>query len=176
LAVPEPVATIEPSPETHPPQVLLSDAHAETCLLKVGDRMPAVTLTDIAGTQHKLEHLYGEEFTVIVFWNGQIAAALEQFQRLLDDVWAPWSQAGVAVLAINEGDSADRIRALTGDAKDKIVNLLDSDGAVFSQVATQILPRTYLVDQQGKILWFDIEYSQSTQRELRNALVYYLRQ
>ncbi len=32
------------------------------------------------------------------------------------------------------------------------------------------MPRTYLVDSQGKILWFDMEYSRSTRRDLRDAI------
>ena len=34
----------------------------------------------------------------------------------------------------------------------------------------------YVFDKDGKILWFDIEFSQSTRRELGNALLYFLKQ
>ena len=49
-------------------------------------------------------------------------------------------------------------------------NLLDADGKAFAQVGSERLPRTYLLDPQGKILWFDIEYSLATRRELHQAL------
>jgi hypothetical protein len=32
------------------------------------------------------------------------------------------------------------------------------------------MPRTYLLDPTGKILWFDVEYSRSTRRDLSEAL------
>ena len=32
------------------------------------------------------------------------------------------------------------------------------------------MPRVYVLDADGKIVWFDIEYSQSTQRELKQAI------
>jgi hypothetical protein len=48
--------------------------------------------------------------------------------------------------------------------------LLDAEGRAFAEVGSEKLPRTYLVDAQGKILWFDIEYSLSTRRELHQAL------
>jgi hypothetical protein len=37
------------------------------------------------------------------------------------------------------------------------------------------LPRTYLLDSSGKILWFDLEYSRSTRRELNQAIRYVLK-
>ena len=49
-------------------------------------------------------------------------------------------------------------------------NWLDADGNAFAQVGSQKLPRTYLLDPTGKILWFDIEYSLGTRRELNQAL------
>jgi hypothetical protein len=52
----------------------------------------------------------------------------------------------------------------------QFANLLDADGKAFAQVGSEKLPRTYLVDPQGKILWFDIEYSLGTRRELNQAL------
>ena len=55
-----------------------------------------------------------------------------------------------------------------------IVSLVDKDEELFSQFASTGGPRTYLLDKDGTILWFDIEYSQSMQRELENALNYYL--
>jgi hypothetical protein len=52
--------------------------------------------------------------------------------------------------------------------------LLDAEGKALDAVATEKLPRTYLLDASGQILWFDIEYSESTRRELKNAIVWHL--
>jgi hypothetical protein len=48
--------------------------------------------------------------------------------------------------------------------------LLDADGKVFAEVGSEKLPRVYLVGSQGDILWFDIEYSHATRRELNQSL------
>ena len=81
----------------------------------------------------------------------------------------------VKIVTVNVGSEVSAVKDLTGDAAEQIVSLVDREGTLFNQFATELLPRTYIVDQQGKILWFDIEYSQSTQRSLRNALAYFLR-
>jgi hypothetical protein len=57
-----------------------------------------------------------------------------------------------------------------------IPSLLDSDGAAFGQVATSLLPRTYLLDAAGRIVWFDLEYSRSQRLELHNAVYHQLKQ
>ena len=47
------------------PVVILSAAHAETCLVNVGDPMPSMTLEDVEGAAQTLSNLYGEKLTVV---------------------------------------------------------------------------------------------------------------
>ncbi len=42
------------------PKVLLTDAHAKTCLVRMGESMPAITLADLAGKQQSLAHADGQ--------------------------------------------------------------------------------------------------------------------
>ena len=55
------------------------------------------------------------------------------------------------------------------------MNLRDPDRQAFAQIASDLLPRSYLLGADGEILWLDVEYSRSTRRELRNAILYHLR-
>ena len=61
-------------------------------------------------------------------------------------------------------------RATTDKAGAKFSMLHDADGKAFAAVGKDKLPRVYLVDPQGKVLWFDLEYSLTTRRELQQAL------
>jgi hypothetical protein len=99
---------------------------------------------------------------------------LEQFRRIPIDILADFAP-DVKVIAVNVGSEIAQVRNLTGDAADRIVSLVDRDAILFGQFATSLIPRTYIVDRQGTILWFDIEYSQSTQRTLRESLAYFLK-
>jgi hypothetical protein len=47
---------------------------------------------------------------------------------------------------------------------------LDPEGEYFAQLGAGRLPRIYVLDATGKIVWMDIEYSQATRRELRQTL------
>jgi hypothetical protein len=101
--------------------------------------------------------------------------AAEQFMRLGQDTIEPFSGFGVSVVAINVGDEEPHVKTFADWAKYNGPCLLDGGGTAFESVATSKLPRTYLLDAEGKILWFDIEFSLSTARELHNALFYFLR-
>jgi peroxiredoxin len=170
-----PVAIPDAFPaDLHPPQMLLTEAHAKTCLVKLGEPMPNLTLVDLEDNPQLLADLYGEKLTVVVFWSHSKVFAREQFARLKQEVQQPFSQFGVNVVAINVGDPADVVRSLAAEYDVDLLCLLDPDGTAFAQLATAKLPRTYLLDSQGTIRWFDIEYSQTTARDLRNAIYYYL--
>ena len=50
----------------------------------------------------------------------------------------------------------------------------DLEGSVFARFATEMLPRTYVINGDGEVLWMDSEYSRGMRQELRNALAFYL--
>ena len=159
-------AAAEKQPAKIPP-VALSKAHAALCKVIVGDTMPEITLSPLAGgAPVTLSSLFGEKATVVVFWSPDRRMAREQLADLGPDVVAPFGESGVAVVGIAVGAPAAMLKA----AKREFPNLLDADGKAFAEVGSEKLPRTYLLDPQGEILWFDIEYSLGTRRELHQAL------
>jgi peroxiredoxin len=156
-------------PATIPP-VLMTEGHKSLCLVGVGDQMPDVELPQVGGRQNKLADLYGKKATVVVFWKGDRRMALTELTDLGPDVVEPFQGAGVAVVGIAVDESANSARSAVRQAGAKFPNLLDADGTAFAKVGSAKLPRTYLLDPSGKVLWFDIEYSQTTRRELAQAL------
>jgi peroxiredoxin len=154
----------------HIPTVLLSKQDASLCRLKVGDKMPAIALPQVGGGEKKLADLYGKKATFVVFWKSDRRMAQQQLADLGPDIIKPFGEKGVAVVGIAVKETAESASAALKKAGADFSNLLDADGEAFAQVGSERLPRTYLLDPQGKILWFDIEYSVGTRRELRHAL------
>ena len=135
--------------------------------------MPAGSLTDAGGEKRVLRDLLGKSLTVVVCWNAGNPFALDQFEELTTEV-VPLAAQGVAVVAIHAGKKPDNYAALIKEHGTGVTCLLDEDEAYFHELATRRLPRTYVVDGQGKIVWLDIEYSRTTRYELRNAMHYQL--
>jgi peroxiredoxin len=164
-----------PAHEIHSPILVLSKEHRDTCLVFQGDVVPAGTLPDAAGADHVLHDSLGKRLTVIVFWNADNPYALDQFQEMQADV-VPLCDEGVQAIAIHVGPPPQDYAQLCRDNGEGVLCLLDQDQKYFGQLAHRKLPRTYLLDAEGKILWLDLEYSRSTRYDLRNALHYHLQQ
>jgi peroxiredoxin len=158
------------------PQVFLTQAHADTCLVRVGDQFPDLRLADLQGQEQFLSRLMGEKLTVVAFWNGRRPTALVELADLGPCVVQRFLGQGVAVVGVNSGDDPRPAGELLKQAGATFANLSDRDGKALAQVATARLPRTYLLDASGKVVWFDLEYSRTTRRELVQAIRFLLAQ
>jgi peroxiredoxin len=176
----QPAAAVIPQPpppgQVYKPTVILSQDHANTCRVGLGDPFPRLTLPDLDGRPRESPQLYGDRMTVIVFWTAQGFYAREQFSRIMHECHDRYAALGVRVVAINVGDSPEVVQELAAKHNVTIPCLLDADGQAFGQVATGLLPRTYLLDAAGRIVWFDLEYSRSQRLELHDAVYYQLKQ
>jgi len=156
------------------PVVAMTKAHQESCNVLVGDTFPDLQLADLQGQKQSLASLLGKKLTVVAFWNGRQPSAREELADLGPRIAARFAENGVAVVAINSGDETQLASELASQAGARFANLSDPDGAALAQVGTGKIPRTYLLDSAGKIVWMDIEYSRSTRRDLNQAIHFLL--
>lgn len=157
------------------PQVVLSEAHRKTSLIGVGDLMPALTLKDRSGNAKEVASLLGENLTVVVFWDENNVLAKEQISRLAREVVQPFGAARVNVVSVYCGESPDSIdKLIPTEVAFGHVFLIDSNRQALRVVATRHFPRTYLLNAEGRVVWFDLEYSRSSARELTNAIHFFL--
>jgi len=174
---PEPVpAEIAEEPTaTEMPEVLLTEADEATCLAKIGDTMPDGELPDLGERTVSLAELMGERLTVVFFWtvgdtkfSGLAAtAALEDLEK---DVFQRYQAEGVGVIGVNENDPSEVVSKHVKDGGATFPVVLDPGGAYFAAIATERLPRLYVVDATRKILWFDLEFSETTRSSLQEAV------
>ena len=156
------------------PRVLMSEGHAATCLVKVGQTLPDVALADLDGHQQQLSKLMGDRLTVVVLCSSSNVHAQGELSDLAIDVASPLTARGVRVVGISEPNGeqngVEQAREMAEKAGVAFPMLLDAEGKFFAQLATERLPRTYLLDASGKILWLDIEYSRITRHDLQQAI------
>ena len=76
------------------------------------------------------------------------------------------------MVAVNQGDSAQEVQEQMDGAGATFPSLLDPEGEFFlQQVATEGLPRIYLLDAGGTVRWFEHTYSEATRKTLVNAVL-----
>ncbi len=166
----KPAKPPEPPPPREVPKVVMDRQLLETCLVKVGDAMPDGELPDLDGKKQTLRSLFGGKLTVVLFWESKNDYAAQALRRLGGDVAEPFRDKGVRVVGINPKETPEVARKAAEEAGAKYVNLVDAEGAYFAKVAKEGIPRIYLLDAAGKILWFDVEYSSTTRRSLTQGI------
>jgi peroxiredoxin len=179
----EPEAVAKPKPQQPPPpstipKVALSGELRAACLVKVGDAMPEAELSDTAGKMHALDSLYGEKLTVVCLWtigtphrSRSVNIAAQPLHDLMKEVVEPFGQKGVRVIGVNVGDTPAAVDKELSQAGVKFPTLLDPKGEYLAKLAKdKRMPRTFLLDAGGRILWFDIEYRRQSREELALAI------
>jgi hypothetical protein len=158
----------EPPPTM--PKVNLSDELWANCLVKVGDVMP---LPDIK--TKSLASLYGKKLTVVCFWTAvDRRSALETaniLRSLTGEIAKPFADKGVQVIGIelarNMVDMPAWESVREAVSKLPFPCLSDGKGQYLAYLCKDDkVPRVYLLDPKGKILWFDVEFSRSTREDL----------
>lgn len=153
------------------PSVELSKEHQDLCRVKVGDSLPEVELPKVGGGNAKLSELYGKGATVVVFWKGNRQMALDELADLGPDVVEKFGPKGVEVVGVAVTEPESDANAAIQKSAASFTQLLDADGKAFEQVGAKKFPWTLVLDANGKIIYFDLEYSSATRRELKQALL-----
>jgi peroxiredoxin len=160
----------EPPPAPKFPVVKMPASLEGTCLVKVGGSIPEAELANLEGKKVALRSLFGKKLTVLLFWQSENLYATQALELLELDVAKPFAEKGVRVVGISVKDSPEAARKAVAEPGVKYPNLVDPKGEFFAKVATEKIPRVYLLDSAGKVLWLDIEYSSSTRRDLEQAI------
>jgi hypothetical protein len=154
------------SPPSLSPPVLLSTGQAALCQVGVGEPLPPMAPAQLDGKSADFTSMRGERATVILFWNQDRWMAETALGDLEHDVARVYPTDKVTVVGVATGESPQVVRKLVAQSGASFPQLLDPKGAAFAAVGKHALPRVYVLDGADKIVWFDIEYSQATHREL----------
>jgi peroxiredoxin len=161
------------SPALRIPPVLLSTGHRKLCRIQVGDHLPPIELPRPSGDVTDLVRLQGKQATVVLFWHPDHWMA-QGALRDLSVLAGQRADPSLAMVGIASGQPTGAVQAQLTAIGASFPQLLDTDGSVYSLVNTAAdttaLPWVYVLDAEGKIVWFDIEYSEATRRELRRAI------
>jgi len=160
------------TPGTQPaiPQVWLTKAHSKLCKVVVGEAFPEVKLPLLGGETTDLATLHGENATVILFWHPDRWMARTALIDLERDVVKKLATDKVAVVGIAVHQPSGAAQEQVSKSKLTFPQLLDTQGEALAKVGTFSLPRLYVLDAEGRVVWFDIEYSEGTRRELQQTL------
>ena len=143
-------------PEATPRQVTVSRINdsvdpTQNLLLRQGERVPALVLTDIDGAQYQLDALQGKA-VLINFWTVGCGSCFYEFP-LLEEARQHYTDDELVILAVNVSDLAEETRGLASALGITYPMFVDPDGDIFQHYfGGAVVPTSYFVATDGTVI------------------------
>lgn len=116
-----------------------------------GDRAPKFTISTDQGRTISRSN-FGGKLLVLNFWATWCAPCIEELPSL-DQFARKYSANGVTVLAVSVDRNEKRYRDLIDRVKPAFLTARDPDANLPASYGTYLYPETYIIDQNGKVLY-----------------------
>jgi peroxiredoxin len=135
-----------------------STEHDPATHTKVGDQMPSVTLTDTAGKPFSLEAQRGK-VVLINFWATWCGPCKFEIPRIEKEIWQRYkSSSDFAMIAVAREQTTEEIVPFQKSAGFTFPIASDPKRSTYKLFADSGIPRSYVVDANGKILFQTVGY------------------
>ncbi|MET1179649.1 thiol-disulfide oxidoreductase ResA [Peribacillus simplex] len=118
--------------------------------LRKGSDAPNFVLTDMEGKEHKLSDYKGKG-VFLNFW-GTYCKPCEYEMPYMDNQYKNFKEQGVEILAVNVGESDYAVNNFITKHDLTFPVLIDKGREVENAYRVDILPVTFLVDKEGKVI------------------------
>lgn len=132
------------------------DTEPSASKIETGSKLPYFMVTDSAGNQ-LFSDKFREKIVLIVFFS----TTCKDCQRdlpIMENVWKNLrTEARFLLLPIARKQTAEEVKSYWEAQHFSMPYYLDSSGEIYSLFATKTIPRFYLVNQEGTVIWQEAE-------------------
>lgn len=128
-------------------------------LLKNGDKLPNFSVTTLDGKEISLNELEGKVVLINFFatWCGPCMKELPEVQKQL---WPKFKNENFAMVSIGREHTKDELEKWNQKKAFTFPIAPDPKREVYSKFASQYIPRNFIVDKTGKIIWQGVGFDQ----------------
>jgi peroxiredoxin len=119
---------------------------------KVGDPIPSFSLVTIEGAAFNIEAMKGK-VVLVNFWATWCAPCLTEMPRLEKEVWQKYKGNDFEMIAIAREQGIQEIKSFQEKYKYTFPMGPDPQKAIYSKFSNAGIPRNYLVNREGQIVY-----------------------
>jgi len=145
------------------------DDYAASTLTKTGQKAPLFSVTTLDGIDFSSKSLKGKVVLLNFFatWCGPCMAELPEVEK---EIWSKFQLDDLIVLAIGREHNEKELKEWNNKKKFTFYIAPDPDRNIYSKFATKYIPRTYLIDKRGKIVFQSIGFNKEEFDELKRKI------
>ncbi len=144
-------------------------SEAETTLTKVGQMAPNFTLSTVDGKEFNLQSNRGKVVLVNFFatWCGP---CLEELPHVEKEIWQRFQRQGLVVISIGREHQNSEVAEFRKKNNYTFLMAGDPKRKVYGKFATEYIPRTYLVNKEGQIVYQSMGFADEEFKKLVAAI------
>lgn len=171
------VEVVEPEAEEPEPTAEQRDEQAEveaTTLVKVGQVAPDFSVEMLDGRTIKLSELRGK-VVMLCFWATWCPPCRQEMAHLQEGVIDHFAGKDLVVLPISRGEQRDVVEKFIADNGYTFGVGLDPERAIYDLYASNFVPRTFIINKRGKVVYRVAGYDEETAKAVNAAIAKALR-
>ena len=128
-------------------------------LVKTGDKVPAFTVTTLDGEEVAIEKLKGK-VVLINFFATWCGPCMKEMPEVESQVWPKFKDQNFAMVSIGREHTKEQLQTWNKKKGFTFPIAPDPKREVYSKFASQYIPRNFIVDKSGKIIWQGVGFDQ----------------
>lgn len=139
-----------------------------TTLIHAGDMAPDFTVEMLDGSSVTLSKLQGKP-TLLIFWATWCPPCREELSHLQEGVIDLFGDK-INVLPISRGEKREVVEGFLDKMGYTFAVGLDGDQSIYRKYATNYIPRCWVIDSKGEVVYAGVGYDEAIAAEVQKAL------
>ncbi|MBR5771061.1 MAG: TlpA family protein disulfide reductase [Alistipes sp.] len=144
------------------------DDLAETTLINAGDVAPDFTVEMLDGSKVTLSALQGKP-TLLIFWATWCPPCRLELSKLQEHIIDCYGDK-INVLPISRGEERAKVEEYISKMGYTFAVGLDGDQSIYRKYATNYIPRCFVIDAKGKVLYSGVGYDEAIAKEVEQNI------